>query len=440
MSRLSLLVVVSFSMAALAGCVENPLPGPSADDSGETLVDKAIIYERVKALLEGVPCEASVDATKTSDNLKLLANTTFMLPGKETDELQAVGSRELDVRGDLMLTTLANRGSVGIFDARDPLMPTPLSVVDVKGEYDVKFATNDTAVAGVSAGIAIIDIRNPMNITQTGLWKWEEAPQPPRGLPLQNAHMLATARIAEKDWVFLAPNSNTGAWVLELTGEPGAKKLEFVAQTLPVEGGPLGPHDMTVQYDADLKTWILYSADGFHGWAAFNVNNPAKPELMGGLSRPETGYTHTIQAAKVGNRRLVATIQEVGVNQLEIYDATNLRAPVLLGRWQHEAGSVNPQHNLNIVAGRLYVAHYGNGVYVFDLNKLGMLPLVSDVKPVAHYGAAASQNPLGFQQFYDVVVKEGVVYAASYSKPTLGIHVIGDGCLAPGDASQTSMG
>jgi hypothetical protein len=437
MQRLwSQLALFGLLSAAFAGCLAPDVPDPGAGEGDEIIPTRDEIFARIQALMEGVPCEAPFSATKTTDNLKLLANTTIVHGDR------AVGSRELDIRGNLALTTLAGAGAIGILDITDPLNPVQLSTIGSVGELDAKFASdNATAIVGSGAGIAIVDIRDPNNPVKTGQWTWDQAPQPPRGGPNQNAHMLYAARIADRDWVFLAPNSNTGVWILELTGEPGEKKLNYVTRTLPVQGGPLGPHDMTVQWDTQLKTWVLYSADGFHGWTAFDVKNPAQPELIGGVIKPETGYTHTIQAAKIGDRRIVVTIQEVGVNVLQVFDATNLRAPILLGTWQHSPAAVNPQHNLNIVAGRLYVAHYGNGVYVFDLNKIGTTPLVSEVKPVAHYGGAATgQNPLGFTQFYDVVVKDGVVYAASYSAPTAGIHIVGDGCLAPGDEDLTSIG
>lgn len=436
---------VLLMLTALAGCVEDPPVGSEKLPDVPDVPSKEAVYGRIKSLIGDLPCEAPFDASRTTDNLRQMANLTFDREG------MAVGSRELDIRGHLALTTLAGQNAIGILDLTDPLHPVQLSVLEVGGEYDVKFGPdNQTAFVGVSAGIAIVDIRDPTEPVLTGTWKWAEAPSPPEGGRNQNAHMLFTARIQEQDWLFLAPNSNTGVWIFKIDGPPEARKLTYVTQTLPVEGGPLGPHDMTVQYDTVLKTWVLYSADGFHGWTAFDVSDPTKPTPIGGITKPETGYTHTVQAAQVGTRRLVATIQEVGVNVLEIYDATNLRAPVLLGTWQDKAGSAAPQHNLNIVAGRLYVAHYGNGVYVFDLNKVGAVPLASEVKPVAHYGGSWSppqpQIPpspfayLGFTEFYDVVVQDGVVYAASYSKPTAGIHVIADGCLVPGDATLTSIG
>ncbi|MBI2077939.1 MAG: hypothetical protein HYT80_06150 [Euryarchaeota archaeon] len=427
---------VATLLVSVAGCLQDETKDVIDDANGKVPLDRDAIYARVKGLMEGVACEAPFDATKTTANLKDLASLVVDVEGK------TYGSRELDVHGDLALTTLYGYGGIAVLDLSDPLKPQQLGAIKAGGELDVKFSPDNlTALVGGGSGIQLIDIRDPANLSMVGEWKFAEAPQPPRGGALQNAHMIYAANISGQQWVFLAPNSNTGVWILKLEGPPEARKLTYVTQTLPVEGGPLGPHDMVVQWDADLKTWVLYSADGFHGWTAFDVKDPAKPMPLGGIIRPETGYTHTIQAAKIGARRIVVTIQEVGVNVMEVYDATNIKAPILLGTWQHERAAVNPQHNLNIVAGRLYVAHYGNGVYVFDLNKLGTTPIASEVKPVAHYGGAStSQDALGFKEFYDVVVKDGVVYAASYSAPTSGVHVVGDSCLVPGDEKLTTFG
>lgn len=436
---LALTLASIMAFAALSGCLDEATkkaPGPTgAPDLG---LNRTAVYDAVKALLTDVKCEAPFDAAKTTANLKTLATL------KAKSEDKEFGARELDIRGDIAAATLGGFGGIGLFNISNPLQPVQLSMLNVKGEYDVKFApSNDTVFVGVSGGISIVDVRNLTNPVQTSLWAWSEAPQPPRGVPLQNAHMLYTARIASQDWLFLAPNSNTGVWIFKITGEAGAKKLTFVTNTLPLEGGPLGPHDMYVQYDMDLKKWVLYSADGFHGWTAFDVSDPSKPMPIGGIVKPEPGYTHTIQAAKIGGRRIVVTIQEVGVNVMEIYDATVLAAPVLLGTWQHDVAATSPQHNFNIVGGRLYMAHYNSGLFVFDLNKLNPTPQPTVIQPVAHYGPQGESHvvPLGgFGQFYDVVVKDGVVYGASYGGASLGIHVIGYGCLAPGDEKLTSDG
>jgi hypothetical protein len=253
--------------------------------------------------------------------------------------------------------------------------------------------------------------------------------------------MLYTARIADEDWLFLAPNTSTGVWILRIVGEPAERRLEFVTQTLPVEGGPLGPHDMFVQQDGLDGNWYVYSSDGYHGWTVFNVNDPTNPTLAGGIVRPETGYTHTIQAGIVAGRRIVATIAEVGANYLQVYDATNLNAPVLLAAWQASPASTAPQHNFQIVNGSLYLAHYTAGFYVFDLTQLPAVPAVGtlDFAPKAHYstGDEGTATALSFDYFWDIVLWNGMLYGSSMRD---GVHVVGYGCNAPGDAGVTSTG
>lgn len=407
-----------FALAALAGCIgesppsTQPGPGPSAQSP-------AAIWAAVQEAVAGLPCEVATVGAGTSDNLRRLANLSF----------DGGTHGELDIRGRLGLVARFGSGGLEAVNLTDPLHPVlEGSFTEMEGGLDVKFSPDGmTALVGNVEGIVLVDIRDPVEPVPVGRWKF-----PGVGL-LQNAHMLYTAEIAGAPWVFLAPNSNTGVWILKLEGPPEARTLKLVTQTLPVQGGPLGPHDMFVQLDPDLGRWLLYSSDGFLGWTVFDVTDPTRPQLLGGLPRPETGYTHTIQAAKIGDRRLVATIQEVGANFLEVYDATNLRAPVLLGVWQADpgAGSADAQHNFNIVQGRLYLAHYGHGFYVFDLKTLGTAPLLGtlDLRPVAHYAPGGS--------FWDVLVQDGLVYGSHMGN---GLHVIGDGCLAPGDPALTSTG
>lgn len=389
--------------------------------------------EAVRAALAGVPCEAPV-GEGTSANLLLLANASS----------EGGGAGDIDIGDDILASTSA------LFDISDPLHPTVLAdfdLLEISGGGDVKFLHGNQSIVMGGGGVVLVDIRDPTAPVVEDEWSFDEftGVNLPGGDLFLNAHMLATARIGEQDWVFVAPNSNSGVWILAVEGEVGSRQLVYVTQTLPVEGGPLGPHDMSVTQDEFTGEWLLYSADGFHGWTVFNIDDPTQPLPVGGLVAPQTGYTHTIQAARIGERRIVATIQEVGENILSIYDATILQAPVLLATWQVQAGATTPQHNLNIVDGRLYVAHYGYGMYVFDLLDAGALPLVgaASLQPVAHYDPVPGGEPFvagigGFEAIYDVVLKDGVLYLSGFSDPVVGVFSVGYGCLTPGDSEQTS--
>lgn len=383
-------------------------------------------YKKVRREMRGVPCKAEVGA-ETSKNLKTLAEAP--VPGD-------IEIGELDVDRDLLLGHIyGSPGGLITADVSNPLKPRLRSTFRLEGRftYDVKMTVDrSTALLGFDdglayAGIATVDIRDPDEPRLMSEWV------SPRPGPLQNAHMLYTERIDGTDWIFLAPNDSTGVWILKLVGPPGDRKIEFVTQTFLAEGGPLGPHDMYIGYDKKLKKWILYAADGYEGWLAYDVSDPATPTFIGGFPHPSSGYTHTIQSGWVSGKRIVATVEEVGVNLLKVYDATNLMAPVLLDVWFHDGGPVSSQHNLQIVNNHLYVAHYSSGVYAFDLRAVAApgqgLP---NLEPVARY------RPSG-ASFWDVVLENGVVFTSKFMSGG-GFDAVGFGCIPPGKRAYSSTG
>jgi hypothetical protein len=444
MRRLAIALVLPLLLATVAGCLSD---GPSSKSSGSVSTPATGSgndpWPAIQAMMKGVPCDAAVGSGQ-SPNLVQLANVSYDA---------AVGIHgELDIRGHIALHARYDAGGFEIIDIADPLHPKDLGAYDYNGEdagdsLDVKFSPdNATAIFGTGAGLRMVDIRDPTNPVAVGQWNFTEVtiPTDPAPRVSQNAHMLYTANIAGQDWVFLAPNSNTGVWMLKLTGTPDARHLEFVTQTLPVEGGPLGPHDIFVNKDPLDGHWYLYSADGFQGWAVFNVDDPSNPSYAGGIPNPAEGeYLHSIQSALVNGKRYVATIGEIGANILKVYDATILQAPVLLAVYQASPGpgSGAPEHNFNIVAGKLYLSYYTLGMYVFDLSKLSGLPVVStaQLQPIAHWGdnPEGATSPAGFTGIWDTVLKDGLLYLSNIEG---GLYIVGYGCNAVPDPSLTSTG
>lgn len=437
-------------LATAAGCLDTSTSEDvfgktklSGNDPRFAAIVKEEAFEKIRGLLENVPCEAPV-SMETSQNLLKLNVVNF--PEAEA----AIGSQEIDIHEDMLLMAAGQSGAAGfeLWNIGDPLTPYQISNwTETRGKLDVKFSPDGTtAFVGAGWGIDVVDITDPLLPERASQFQFSSVPTMP-GEAGRNAHMMYTAEINDESWLFLAPNSNTGVWILKIVGDGPARSLEFVGTTQPIEGGPLGPHDMYVQYDADLKKWLVYSSDGFHGWEVFDVSDPTNPQLAGGIIRPEGGYTHTIQAQKINGKRIVVTIAEVGVNVLEVYDASNLQAPILLGVWNiatfgtpNPAGLAFPQHNFNLVDGKMYLAHYGSGIFVFDLAELSGTPVVgtSELRPIAHYASAQTQSlPTSFNEFWDVVVKDGLVYG---SNRVTGVHVVGFGCLDAGDAGLTSDG
>lgn len=382
----------------------------------------------LKRAVANLPCKAKFTQGETTKNLKTLSHNPWS---------PDISTGELDILGDLMIGHIyGDPGGITTVDISDPLSPRWIGTGRIEGRfsYDAKITDDGTtAVVGIDdglryAGIALFDIRDPAKPKLMSEWMSD------RPGALQNGHMLYTQNIDGTDWVFLAPNDSTGVWILKIVGPPGNREIEYVTNTLLVEGGPLGPHDMYIGFDEDLETWVLYAADGYEGWLAYDIGDPATPQFIGGFLHPSTGYTHTIQAGKVAGRRIVATVEEVGANFLKIYDATDILRPVLLGVWSSSSVPVASQHNLQIVRDHLYVAHYGSGIFIFDLKPLAKAaePVTSDIEPVAQYRPQSSS-------FWDVVLKDGLVYGGRFGAGG-GFDVFAFGCIPAGHRAYTSTG
>lgn len=379
----------------------------------------------LKRAIGDLPCEGSI-GPGGSENVKALAVQDW------TPDI-LVG--DLDIHGDLLIGNIyGDPGGITTVDISDPLKPKWIG----KGQMgafalDAKITDDGTtAIVGLEksgyAGIALFDIRKPESPRL--MHEWQSA-QP--GI-LQAGHMISTVNIEGSDWIFLAPYDSTGVWILKITGSAGHKKVEYVTTTLPVEGGPGGPHDTFVTFDKDLETWVLYAADSNEGWLAYDVGDPADPQLLGGFLHPSAGSAHTIQAGKIAGKRIVVTVEEIGVDMMKVYDATDLMRPTLLGVWWADTLPLAIQHNLQLVKNHLYVAHLFHGIFIFDLEPVAKAgtPLVSEIEPVAQYQVHE-------EMFYDVVLKDGLIYGSRY-KQGGGFDVIAFGCIPAGHPAYTSKG
>lgn len=390
------------------------------------------------ALLSDLPCEATYSGSQTTANLLRLNFTG--LDG---------GPREMDIHDHLLLA--ARLDGFTTVDLSDPTHPQILGHYgDVPGKMmDVKFSPDNlTAILASDADIIdLVDIRDPTEPRRAGQWKLADAPALAHGTAYENPHMVFPVRIAGQDWVFLATQGGTGVWILKMDGPPEARTLTYVTTTLPIHGTLLAPHDIYVQFDGDLRQWILYTADTADGWKAFDVSDPANPRLIVAVPNADVSGTHSIQAAKIGDRRIIATSTEgIGTAALKIWDATDLVRPVQIGYWTRQVGPemALSQHNLNIVEGRLYLAHYANGLFVFDLSQLPNLPTGAlELQPEAHYansqdGQLDVESSGTSQGFWELLVHDGLIYAGVHAGFEEGLHVIGYGCIPAGDARFTS--
>lgn len=409
----------------MAGCLE-AAPTQPAPTAGVPPL------EMIQQIMADVPCEAPYSGTVTTENLKRLNFTQF--------EDGPGGPQEMDIRGNLLLA--ARAGGFSTVDITDPLNPVVLGHYgDAGGMLDVKFSPdNQTALVSSRDGIDLVDVRRPDDLVQVGRWRFSDENDPASGQNGQNAHMLYTAHINDKDWVFVAPQSSTGTWILELQGTPDARTLKLVSRTSP--SFPAAPHDMYAHFDPIMKRWLLYTAEIF-AWNVFDITDPANPTFIVSVPNEEPSGTHSVQPAHIGDRRLVVTSTEFGTNVLKVFDATDFRTVRPIAYWTRQVGPevYEYQHNINIVDGRLYMAHYALGFFVFDLTKLGTSPL--SLQPIAHYAGSMRSTPGQAYQggFWDIVLHNGLIYAGAFTgEHEIGLHIVGYGCIPPGDPTYTSTG
>lgn len=425
------LLASALVVAAVAGCVAPP---DASEPAGAAAAPGLDVWARVRGLMADVPCEADVGAQTSANLLKL---------GEIVPEELHLGERaatgEMDARGDLLLVARDQMGGLFVVDASDPTNLSLVGALDLPDTVglDVKWLPDGRgALVGDFGAVHVVDLADPAKPALASTFSYRNA-----SISGQ-AHMLAVAEIANETWVYVASQSSgeplyvlkLDGWELTLAGSyelPAAKSL------------PLGNHDMTVYHDELLGKPVLYVADGLAGWSAADLSDPARPQRIGGsLSlEPGPGYTHTVRVAFIDGKRIVATMAEVGVNTLKVYDATNLQAPVLLARWNADAARPHvPQHNIQLVNEWLYMGHYTEGVYVFNLSAVARgPPLVGSVgfAPVAHYAVEKPTDPdaLGFANVWEVLLIDGVVYVNDLAN---GVHAVGFGCIEPGDAAHSA--
>lgn len=404
-----------------------------------------------------LPCQASsVDVYTTSDNVHLVASAQGL--GRSIGEMHHVG-------GDLFVSARYREatGGIDVWDMSDPEAPRHVAGYNqtwtgTKLSLDVKLTTDGrTALIGQYHGIELVDLSDPAAPAFESRYAFPKIPGANQNIPNNMAHMMYVYEVDDEDYVFVATQWNYGIYVLKVVGAPGARTLQDVTVYMPFQNPvALGQHDTYATYDHKLKKHLLYVANGFEGWAVADISDPANPTTLAIV--PEVslyqGYTHTVQASWVQGRRIVATVTEIGHNSLKVYDATDLTLPVMIGEWNWNPTSpkdaIEEEHNIQIVEGKIVMAHKWQGVFIFDLDDLvrsvpaGSLGLPEPLNawhPIAHWQPPA-QTPR--VKLWDVVVKDGLIYTADYGDvgqtSYQGIYVLQFGCWTPGTTGLTSNG
>ncbi len=214
-------------------------------------------------------------------------------------------------------------------------------------------------------------------------------------------------------------------------------------------------HDMFVMDDVgpdgtNAPQTLMYVANWDAGLRIVDVSDPSNPAELGGWNAFPDGHAgnlHTVATDWIGDRRITVGSVEVGfsvvggtqyaqgseTSALYIWDTTDPTAIQLLSTWVNpdeapagrdmvQGEDITSTHNLQFEDGRVYMAHYGLGVFVIDVSDEDRLmapemvafhrePGMNTWDVIVHQGVMLTSGAMGVQGLHfatDVLGPEGI--------------------------------
>lgn len=412
-----------------AGCLQAP-----PDDIQRASADPAALMDPLAAL----------DAGEPAANLRLLG------------EWRNGNGAEIAAFGDLLYVMRA--GTVQVLNVSDPSNITEVAVIkgnhgvlDVKLSDDGKYLfigdDQEGSVAPLggngplTGGFYAYDVTDP------------EAAKLVSYLPIgprRGPHMVTYHRFPDGSEYLFGANADVS--VAKFDRDAGT--LTEVARYSPdlVFGFNRDPevfdvlyqgwaHDMFVQTEPDGNVY-MYVANWDAGLRIVDVTDPVKPVELGGWNafpKGHEGNLHTVSTAWIDGRRITVGSCEVGfavvggyhyamgtdASIVYVWDTTDPANIQLLGFWENPMGekskrdyvdgAVTSTHNLQLEEGRVYLAHYGLGVWVLDVST----PENQSAPSVLGYYKEEGMDT------WDVVLHRGVLFSSG-AEGVLGLHFAPD--------------
>lgn len=395
---------------------------------------------------------ASYNAGNASANLHRLAQLD-------------VGGSEIDACGHLLFTDSGT--AVDIVDVSDVAAPTlvgsftaPASIEDVKVSDDCQwlFIGNDeegsnpevhdqglpTGAPVGDGGFYVVDVSDPSApalVSSLGVG-------PRRGPHMVYYHNTTAGQElvfgANADISINAFNRASGT-LTELSRYQANIVTEFNRDPQVVDALYQGwAHDMFVMEDPVEDRTMVYVANWDAGLRILDLSDPSNPvELDGWNAFPDghEGNLHTVATQWIGDRRITVGTVEVGFyvvggyhyamgtdrSILYVWDTTDATDIQLIGTWENPAGEpagrdapvvgegITSTHNFQLEDGRVYLAHYGLGVFVLDVST----PDNQAAPKLLAFHKEPGDN------VWDIVLNDGVIYTSG-TAGVLALHYAPD--------------
>ena len=470
--RVPLLLAALFSLAALAGCLDDG--GPDASEQAQARID-SLPWEELGDMAFDPEHEHNIRDlhTEVDRNVEVLGYSPFSDDGLSLGEYT-----ELDNEQGLIAMAVVT-GDAGV-DLRIVLLDeAALPELRVVGTIDEPNAYGDVKIdeelpllyipypgarfastkPGSGLGFSIWDISDPAEPRRVG-----EAPG-------GGCHMLNTLRVDGTTFVWCASVTGPTTYRIEETplgqyvgipissaipqSDPEVLRYADYYSALTATGFALllAPHDMTAQFDPLTGEPILVVADEINGIRVFDVRDPTTP-IQIGYWRGESAEApiervHTALVADIGGRRIAFGATETLFDvppQMYIVDMTDYADPVYLGTWippgiPSDDGLAYSLHNFQVVGTRLYMANFHAGLWVLDVSDPSNPYPVALRTPVRECGfprpeESVAGHPIDANQYWDPIVVSGYVLMTDMPCGVEVLHVGGD---PAGDKAYTSF-
>jgi hypothetical protein len=411
------------------------------------------------------PAPASAEVPLLADALSALEAGEPAANVALVGEWRNGGAAEAAAHGDLLY--VMRGGHVDILDVSDPaeiveagVVQGPHTVKDVKLSDDGRylFIGDDNRLSGAALHGKVP--ANPANVQNTGgLYVYDVAnPAAPALVayaPIgeqRGPHMVAYHRYPDGREVVFGASGEVTVHLFDRA----AGTLTEVARYQPdlVFGFNRDPevvdalyqgwaHDMFPMTEPD-GTVLLYVANWDAGLRIVDVTDPASPKELGGWNgfpKGHEGNLHTVATQWMDGRRITVGAVEVGfavvggyhyamgtdANVVYVWDTTDPAAIGLLGFWQNPVEpysgrdqaafgeELTSTHNLQLEDGRVYMAHYGMGVYVLDVRT----PETQAAPAVLGFYHEAGMDT------WDVVLHKGMMFSSG-AEGVLALHYLPD--------------